>query len=240
MERKVSFVQGEHYHIYNRGVEKRTIFLTDYDYKRFMLLLHVLNTNKNLKIRDLLKENPFDELLRIKNEDPLVAIGAYCLMPNHFHLLVTPLTDGGISKFMLKLQTAYSMYFNIKNKRSGVLFQGIFKSQHIDNDKYLKYIYSYIHLNPVKLKDKNWKEFGTKNFFSLKEFIQKYKYSSLGEYVNGDFIIANTKPFPEYDKLYKSKKEYFKNMIDDWLNYKDEITQGNPVFELKGRSKEGV
>jgi putative transposase len=231
MERKVSFVEGEYYHVYNRGVEKRTLFLSDYDYNRFILLLHVLNTNKNLKIRDLLWGNSFNELLEIKNDDPLVAIGAYCLMPNHFHLLLSPLVDGGISKFMLKLQTAYSMYFNNKNKRSGALFQGVFKSQHLDADEYLKYIYSYIHLNPAKLKDKGWKERGVKDFSSLKEYILNYKYSSIGEYFRNDFTIVNPATFPEYKELYKSDKEYFKSMIDDWLNYKEEFTQGSPVFK---------
>jgi len=230
MERKTSFVQGEYYHLYNRGVDKRTIFLGSYDYNRFILLLHVLNTNKNLKIRDLLRENSFDDLLKIKNINPIVAIGAYCLMPNHFHLLITPLEDGGIPKFMLKLQTAYSMYFNIKNKRSGALFQGAFKSIHLDTDEYLRYIYSYIHLNPAKLKDNNWKEKESKNFNSLKEFIVNYKYSSMGEYLNDDFIIINPKKFPTYIENYDSKNEFLKSMIDDWLNYK-EITQGSPVLD---------
>jgi len=229
MERKTKFVQGEYYHIYNRGVDKRIIFLNNYDYQRFILLLHVLNINKNLKIRDLLKENSFEELLKIKNDDPIVAIGAYCLMPNHFHLLLTPLIKDGISKFMLKLQTSYSMYFNNKNKRNGALLQGVFKSQHLDTDEYLRYMYSYIHLNPAKLKDKNWKEYEPKDFNSLKEFVLNYKYSSIGEYIKNNFSIVNTSMFPDYKKLYKSDKEYFKTMIDDWLDYK-EITQGSPVF----------
>lgn len=232
MERKVKFVEGEYYHIYNRGVDKRIIFLNDYDYKRFILLLHVLNTNENLKIRDLLKINSFNELLKIKNKDPIVAIGAYCLMPNHFHLLITPLLEGGITKFMLKVQTAYSMYFNTKNKRNGSLFQGPYKSEHIDTDEYLKYLYSYIHLNSAKLKDKNWRERGPKDFNTLKEFILNYKYSSIDEYINNDFNIINISSFPEYRELYNSDKEYFENMIDGWLNYNEEFTQntqGSPV-----------
>ncbi|KKQ33105.1 MAG: Transposase, partial [Candidatus Nomurabacteria bacterium GW2011_GWA1_37_20] len=232
VERKVSFVQGEYYHVYNRGVEKRIIFTNNYDYNRFILLLHVLNTNKNLKIRDLLRGNSFNELLKIKNDDPIIAIGAYCLMSNHFHLLITPLVDGGIPKFMLKLQTAYSMYFNNKNKREGALFQGVFKSHHLDTDEYLRYIYSYIHLNPAKLKDKDWKKRRAKDFSSLREFILDYKYSSMSEYIKGDFIITNPIAFPSYVENYKSKKEYFETMINDWLDYK-EITQdaqGNPVL----------
>ncbi len=232
MERKIAFVEGEYYHLYNRGVDKRTIFMKNYDYNRFVLLLHVLNTSKNLKIRDLLKGNSFEELLAVKNEDPLVAIGAYCLMPNHFHLLITPLVEGGIPKFMLKLQTAYSMYFNNKNERSGALFQGAFKSQHLDRDEYLKYIFSYIHLNPAKLKDVAWREFGPRDFSSLKDFVLGYKYSSLGEYRTKNFTIINSTAFPEYLKNYNSEKDYFKSMIDDWLDYRG-ITQGSPVVSEK-------
>ena len=219
MFRKDVFVQGEFYHVYNRGTDKRIIFLNNFDYQRFILLLHVLNTNNSLKIRDLLRKHSFDELLKIKNEDPLVGIGAYCLMPNHFHLLLTPLTEDGISKFMLKLQTSYSMYFNIKNKRSGGLFQGVFKSQYIRDDRHLRYIYSYIHINPAKLKDKNWKEKGPRDFQLLKDFVLNYNYSSIKEYINNDFNIVNTSVFPDYKQLYKTEKEYFKTMIDDWLNY---------------------
>jgi len=217
MERKVPFVMGEYYHIYNRGVDKRIIFTNDYDYERFVLLLYVLNTGKDIKVRDLLRGNSFYELLKIKNNNPIVAIGAYCLMPNHFHLLLTPLMKGGITKFMLKLQTSYSMYFNIKNKRSGSLFQGPYKSQYLNTDEYLKYIYSYIHLNPAKLKDKNWKERGPKNFRSLKEFILNYKYSSIGEYTKNDFIIVDPSVFPDYREMCNSDEDYFKIMVDDWL-----------------------
>jgi len=230
MQRKDIFAQEEFYHIYNRGTDKRIIFLNDFDYRRFVLLLHVLNTSKNLKIRDLLKSNSFEELLEIKNEDPIVAIGAYCLMPNHFHLLVTPLVDDGVSKFMLKLQTSYSMYFNIKNKRDGSLFQGTFKSKHLETDEYLKYIYSYIHLNPAKLKNKDWKDKKYKDFQLLKDFILNYRYSSIGEYLKNEYVIVNQTAFPDYRNLYKSEKEFFKNMVDDWLNYNEgEITQGYPV-----------
>ncbi|PJC49544.1 hypothetical protein CO033_00845 [Candidatus Nomurabacteria bacterium CG_4_9_14_0_2_um_filter_32_10] len=230
MERKISFVEGKFYHIYNRGVDKRIIFSNKHDYDRFTLLLHVLNTSENLKIRDLLRGKNFNELFKIKRDDPIVAIGAYCLMPNHFHLLLTPLVEGGLSKFMLKLETAYSMYFNIKNKRNGALFQGAFKSQYLDTDEYLKYIYSYIHLNPAKLKDKNWRKYGPKNFDSLREFILNYEYSSVGEYKKNSAIVTAPSNFPEYIKEYKTEKEYLKTMVDDWLNYEtEEITQGNPV-----------
>jgi len=228
MERKISFVLGEYYHVYNRGVEKRTIFLDANDYRRFLLLLHVLNTKENLKIRDLLRENSYEELLKKKNKSPIVAIGAYCLMPNHFHLLLTPIVEGGIPKFMLKLQTAYAMYFNNMNERTGALFQGAFRSEHVADDNYLRYLYSYIHLNPAKLKDKNWRECGPKDFFALREFVLSYSNSSMREYKSNNFVIINPEPFPEYRKLYKSDQEYFEHMVDEWLDFKGSA-QGSPV-----------
>ncbi len=221
MNRKVPFVQDEYYHVYNRGVEKRVIFSDVMDYKRFVLLLKILNTSKNIVVRDLFKTKTYNEIISEKKEEPIVGIGAYCLMPNHFHILITPLVKNGVEKYMQKLQTAYTMYFNQKNGRSGSLLQGTFKSQHLDTDEYLKYMYAYIHLNPAKLKDKNWRESGPQNFLSLKEFVFNYRYSSIGEYVKDNFIIVNPTPFPNYLENYKSKEEYFKTMVDDWLKYQN-------------------
>ncbi|MBI4156051.1 MAG: transposase, partial [Candidatus Zambryskibacteria bacterium] len=148
--RKQSFAHGEFYHLYNRGTEKRIIFLEEKDYEHFLFLMYICNTSKNIELRNI-GEN-FDR------GEPIVDIGAYCLMPNHFHILVYEREEGGISKYMLKLLTSYSMYFNKKYDRTGKLYEGVFKSIHAGSDQYLKYLYSYIHLNPAKLKDKNWKE----------------------------------------------------------------------------------
>ena len=157
--RKVSFVFGEYYHIYNRGNSKQKIFHEKEDYLYFIKLLYILNQKNKKQLRDY----THDVFISRENCDPLVAIGAYVLMPNHFHILITPTEDGSVSKFMQKISTGYVMYYNQKYKRSGSLFEGKFKSQHANNDRYLKYLFSYIHLNPLKLIDKNWKEKGIKN-----------------------------------------------------------------------------
>ena len=133
-------------------------------------------------------------------------------MPNHFHLLLTPLVNGGISKFMLKLQTGYSMYFNKKTDRVGTLFQGVFKSQHIDEDVYLKYIYAYIHLNPAKLKKSKWKTQPKSFLTQLKKFIAEYPYSSLQEYLSKNYKIINAKPFPIREKNICN----YNNIVDDF------------------------
>jgi putative transposase len=201
MERKEKFEQGEFYHIYNRGVEKRAIFQNTSDYKRFMALLYLTNSDQTVEFRNSSSKSSLYEILKTDRGEPLVAIGAYCLMPNHFHLLLTPLVDGGISKFMLKLQTGYSMYFNKKNDRVGALFQGVFKSEHVSDDRYLQYLYAYIHLNPAKLKNSNWK-IQSKSFLNqLKKFISGYPYSSLQEYLSLNYKIINPKLFPINEEI---------------------------------------
>src|SRR3989338_8322180 len=165
MSRNLEFSIDEYYHLYNRGVEKRVIFEDKNDYSRFVGLLYACNSEVSFNARELNKGETFAEtvLREADREEPLVSIGAYSLMPNHFHLLVKEIKEGGISAFMQKLSTAYTMYFNKKRSRSGVLFQGVFKSQHINSDEYLKYLFSYIHLNPIKLVESGWKDFGIKN-----------------------------------------------------------------------------
>src|SRR3989344_5942831 len=148
--RKQSFVAGEYYHLYNRGTEKRIIFLDEKDYERFLFLMYICNSIKSIILRDV------DE--NFERGETIVDIGAYCLMPNHFHILAYEKMEGGISQYMRKLLTAYSMYFNKKYKRTGKLYSGVFKSIHANSDRYLKYLYSYIHLNPAKLINKNWRE----------------------------------------------------------------------------------
>ena len=223
MERKVNFEKDEFYHIYNRGVEKRLIFQKATDYKRFLALLYLANSDKKIQFRNDFSKISLNEIFQQDRGELLVAIGAYCLMPNHFHLLLTPLLKGGISKFMLKLQTGYSMYFNKKNERVGALVQGIFKSRHIDNDGYLRYICSYIHLNPAKLKNSKWKTQSKSFLKQLKKFIAEYPYSSLQEYLSKDYKIINPKPFPVEIKSITN----YNTIVEDFSDV-GELSEGNP------------
>ncbi|MCX6755233.1 MAG: transposase [Candidatus Nomurabacteria bacterium] len=207
--RKQDFEIHEYYHLYNRGTEKRRIFLDKKDYEHFLYLMYVCNSTRSIKTRDL--GDFFDR------EETIVNIGSYCLMPNHFHILVKEKVENGISLFMRKLLTAYVMYFNLKYKRTGRLFENTFKSSHVSNDRYLKYLYTYIHLNPAKLIDKGWKEKRTKKVSELLEFVFDYKYSSLLEYDKSVLEvkrkIINIEVFPKYfDKIEDHKNELF-----DWL-----------------------
>ena len=136
-------------------------------------------------------------------------------MPNHFHVVVREKQEEGISLYMRKLLTGYSMYFNKKYKRTGTLFEGTFKSTHCNEDRYLKYLYSYIHLNPAKLIDKNWRENKKRDTKLIWDFISKYKYSSFNENSLSKFPILNFKTFPKYFDNKQSKI----SEIFEWLEF---------------------
>ncbi len=159
MERKVPFVVGEHYHIYTRGVDKMVVCKGESDFGRLQLLLYLCNSTTPVNMRELLskyKGEPLVKLFEHQRKETLVEIAAYALMPNHLHLLLREKIDDGVSRFMLKLMTAYSMYFNTRYERSGPLFTRPFRSRHIDDDDYLRWLFSYIHGNPVDRKHRRY------------------------------------------------------------------------------------
>lgn len=214
--RKTKFAEGEFYHLYNHGVEKRVIFNTKDDHDRFQTYLYVLNDEHNARPANIFSVKNRELAFQEKRIQPLVAIGAYCLMPNHFHILATPLVENGIPKFMHKLQTAYSMYFNEKSSRTGRLFQGTYKAKHADTDTYLQYLYAYIHLNPAKLLTTDWKEASAEEIRQLGTKILAYPYSSAGEYHLGKHVITDPGLFPKYFEKTKDMNA----LLQFWLKYK--------------------
>ena len=213
--RGTSLVTSEYYHIYNRGNSKNTIFHDNHDYEYFINLLIIMNTELRIKsIRTKGFKNligPKENLLN-KNE-PIVSIGAYCCMPNHFHILIKQEKDNGVSVFMQKLSTAYAMYYNKKYKHTGSLFEGRFKSKYAGDDTYLKYLFSYIHMNPLKIIDKNWKSGRSLSSEKALAFLYSYTYSSFNEYCNGIEEVTNKKVFPSYFPT----KNHFKKEIFSWI-----------------------
>lgn len=217
--RQVPFVPGEYFHIYNRGNDKRKIFHDNNDYQYFLNLLFLVNSEKNFKIRDL------KDVYSTERGEQLVQIGAYCAMPNHFHLLVTPLKEGGLSRFMQKLTTGLSMHYNIRYKRTGSLFQGKFKAEHADGDTYLKYLFSYIHLNPVKLIQTDWKDVGVRDLENAKSYLKKYYFSSYTDYL-GDKRQENSIIDKSGFQDYFPDEKLFEKEIFEWLSTN---TQARPV-----------
>lgn len=208
MYRKTPFVENEYYHIYSRGVEKRKIFMNAKDYNRFVALLYVMNQDAPFIMGNFLrdKNRSLKDVFMEEKEKSLVSILGYCLMPNHFHLILHERTEGGISKFMNKLLTAYSMYFNIKYERSGPLFTRPFRSEHISNESQYMYIFSYVHLNPISIINKGWKEDGVKNKKEATKFLEQYKFSSYQDFLEkkrSESAIVDFSLIPEYIKNMK-------------------------------------
>ena len=210
--RQIPFALDEYYHLYSRGVDKRIVFLSSEDENRFIRLLYLCNGSRPIVYREIKNLS----LISIEKGESLTAIGAYCLMSNHFHILVKETKEGGITKFMKKLLTAYSSYFNKKYDRTGALFGSNFKSSHLDNDEYLRHLFSYIHLNPVKIIDPEWQK-AVIDRHKAESFLEEYKSSSYLDYVGHDreeTCILNRLAFPEYF----SSPDEFKNNIFEWLS----------------------
>jgi len=146
--RNIAFAPGEYYHIYNRGTDKREIVSDKEDSERFIKSMKLFNARKPIgSIYELSFDNLWKMGHRTRDGGKLVEFVAYCLNPNHYHLLVRENMDGGISEFMKRLGGGYTGYYNTKHKRSGVLFQGKFKAKHITTDGYLTHLSVYINLN---------------------------------------------------------------------------------------------
>jgi len=224
--RDSNLIEKEYYYIYNRGNGKNRIFNSSEDYDRFCKLLFICNSEKSFKFRDSVIDQKIDAWDFDRGE-PLVEICAWVLMPNHFHvILISHRSDlwsekyNPITEFMRKLSTAYAMYFNKKYKRTGSLFEGKFKSKHANDDRYLKYSFSYIHLNPVKLIEPKWKEIGIKNESKVINFLKKYKYSSFKDYLDEnriETVVLNRDSFPKY---FPNKRSFVKEILE-WINYEN-------------------
>lgn len=215
------FSVGEIYHCYNRGVDKRITFNIDADYKRFVELLFLCN-DKNPKQRSNLGNISHDEIFNTQKNNPLVSIGAYTLMPNHFHLLLEEIVDGGISTFMGILGNSYTKYFNIKNNRNGNLFIKPFLSKHIENDQHFSHIAQYIHLNTAELFEPKWKEGVLSNSIELEKKLIKYPYSSLLDYhvnnrvennlLNQNFKALLSEDLPPLNKIILEAIDYYREI----------------------------
>ena len=140
--RRESFANGQFYHVFNRGVDKRMIFLDRYDYTRFLQSMEEFNSIEPI---GSIYERSFDKD-KTKGK-PLIKFVAYCINPNHYHFILQQVAEKGIERFMQRLGMGYAKYFNNKYKRNGVLFQGKFKAKHVDSNEYLLRLGAYVNLN---------------------------------------------------------------------------------------------
>ena len=180
------FVTGEYYHIYNRGVDRRQLFSDKSDLDRFLESMDEFNSTKPI---GSIYENSFlnSDIQEKRKSKKLVQFICYCVNPNHYHFVLKQVSDGGISEFMKRLGGGYTWYFNNKNKRSGALFQGLFKAVHVDTNDYLLHLSAYVNLNfrvhklggeTAKLLKSSWEEYAgnkQKNFCHKNVILEQFK-----------------------------------------------------------------
>ncbi len=182
---EIYYINMELYHVLNRGVDKRKIFLSDRDHFRFIHNLFEFNNQNPSSSNNYYFSKSSDigcPNIR-KPRKLLVNIHAFCLMPNHYHILISPIVKDGIPKFMKKINMGYAKYFNEKNKRTGALFQGKYKSVHVSNNSHFLYIPYYIHLNPLDLIFPEWRTGNVKNTKKAVDYLKKYRWSSHLDYL---------------------------------------------------------
>ena len=181
--KRPKFINGEIYHIYNRGVEKRNIFLDNSD--RFRFIHNLFEFNDTAPALNIYYKNSYEARPRKvpqKVRTQIVDILAFCMMDNHYHLLVRQRGDNGISKFMQKLGTGWTMYFNQKYQRTGALFQGLFKAVHVNKDEYFIHIPYYIHFNPLDFITPEWRNRELKDYKKAIKYLENYRWSSHLDY----------------------------------------------------------
>jgi putative transposase len=210
------YTTGSYYHVYNRGVEKRTIFDQPKDYKIFTsILIDYLTPKPPFNPAIITRYTPY---WRQKLSADEVWLICYCLMPNHFHLILRQQTLDGITRFMRRISNAYVRYFNQKYHRVGALFQGKFKAARIDTDQYLLHLTRYIHLNPSEL------EVGPLDAYpysSYPEFIGKRHASWLKSQPILDYFsksgtnATNTPPHRLYQAFVEQNQENSALILED-------------------------
>ena len=202
-------VTDHYYHVYNRGIDGMAIFKGDRDYQRFITLLNYYRfANLSMRLSHLnqmseINRNSFLEQIYSTYEQN-IDILCYCLMPNHYHLMLRQRVDGGISTFMRILQNAYAQYFNTKYKRKGRLIQSEFQYLLIESDEQSDHVSRYIHLNPA-----------TSQLVSINQ-LESYRYSSyptyLGRYrdifVSDEFIIQRFSSRDEYKSFVLARADF--------------------------------
>ena len=224
--RKVILSIDHAYHIYNRGVEKRKIFLDLNDYSRFISILkHYIDYDYPYSLlKSRLKQAKSSEkkqkvLLQLETRriNPLVEIFSFCVMPNHYHLTLKQLVKNGISGFMHRIGTAYTRYFNIRQNRSGRLFEGSFKAVRIDSDEQLIHLSRYQHLNPQSLDITKSKGLVNYPWSSLSTYLGDKKFS----FIKPEIVLSAFRNSKSYLNFVLGKVDKFetlrleKTAIDD-------------------------
>ncbi|MFH1098836.1 MAG: transposase [Candidatus Uhrbacteria bacterium] len=195
--RTTPFVRGEYYHIFNRGNDKQETYSSDADYARFLIALMLFQAPPTLQapinnIRRLVRHLVQSQALNITEENArallkrrYVHLIAFTLMPNHFHCIVQELSTNGISTYMQRVLTSYTKYRNTKHERTGHLFEGPFKSVHIEDDAQLTYCSAYVHRNPRELP--GWR--GREHEYPWSSYRDYYSRNRWGTFLMPDIVL---------------------------------------------------
>jgi hypothetical protein len=182
----------------NSGLQGGIIFSSQEDYDRFEAYLYLLNAIEGPRASNFFLDGRDRDIFTAARGDLLVAIGAYSFTPKRFYILATPLAPNGIAKFMQKLQTAYTMYFNLKYQRDGRIFHGPYVSEAAHSERELKYFFARTQLHPAILFDAEWESAGDPERRALAFKASQYRYSSVGEYARKKFSILTPAHFPKF------------------------------------------
>lgn len=231
--KRPAFANGEVYHVYNRGIERRRVFMDERDHHRFVHDLYEFNdtlpasnTGYHLAGGKIVARVPKSPRQR------LVDIFCFCLMPDHFHLLLRQRREKGITEFMRKLGTGYTNYFNQRYQRIGPLFQGKFKAVHVTREAHLLYLPHYIHLNPLDLWMPEWRRKTLTNVVGALNSLASYRWSSYLDYIG-------KKNFPAlvqsdlFLRTYRSPTSIgdYRRDLEEWLRSFDLESMRGVVLE---------
>lgn len=241
-QRKEQFLNGDIYHINSRAIDDNLLFKDINDYFRGIYSIYEFNNVNSVNIfnrrRDRIIEKKIEKPceggahtnLQMEKRDRFVDVFAFCLMPNHIHLLLKQIKDNGIIKFMSKIGGGYGGYFNRKYQRKGYVFQNRFKSVHIKDDNQFMTVAPYIFTNPVALIEHGWKEKGIRNH-STKEvikFLEEYKWSNYQDCIG----IKNFPSVTQRDFLIETMggENGLKDAVKNWIEYKKDIGKSADLF----------
>lgn len=219
-------MEGNIYHLLNRGVEKRKVFLNDENYTRFIHDLKDFNTAESKGDISYYKRRQSDIACPTKEKE-IVDILCWALMPNHPHIMLAEKEEGSTGRFSRKIFGGYTKYFNEQNDRSGVLFQGRSKIILVQKEAHFLYLPFYIHLNPLDLFQPGWKEKGIKDVRGAMKFLEEYRWSNYRDIIgkgDGEFSsVTNKELF--FEMFQTSAKEYKKD-LEEWIRgggYKEDF-----------------
>lgn len=212
------------FHILNRGVEKRKVFLVKKDYLRFVHNLYDFNNQNNVLFsynRRRMSELRPPTIEQTRNE--LVDVFCWSLLPNHHHILSQEKIEGGASVFSQKLTGGYTMHFNLCHQRSGCLFQGKSKIILVSSDAHFLHLPFYILSNPLDLFQFDWRERGIKNPKKAFEFLENYQWSALPDLIGKENFpeVLNKNLF--YELFNTNEKQFKKDFIEWFKDYDGEF-----------------